>query len=138
MSPLKKALFMTTLVALLVGGAYVTRVVRTVGKLPEAYAAWDAGTLLVAYMRETNRWPQSWDDLLSVAEPEVSYRGCGPEDRDYGPRLRSLVRIDWSFARDDPGARPVTRPDGSEFPVVWEDPNEMISDHLERHPQALR
>jgi hypothetical protein len=32
--------------------------------IPEAYMAWDTGTLLVEYMKTHNdKWPSSWEDL---------------------------------------------------------------------------
>jgi hypothetical protein len=35
--------------------------------IPEAYAAWDTGTLLIEYMKShDNQWPSGWNALLSM------------------------------------------------------------------------
>lgn len=108
--------------------------------IPEAYAAWDAGLLIVAYLElHDNKWPQSWDELLSVTENGVHTRG------DYGENgvngmLSDSVRVDWDF---DPESivdtewvegqiRVVTRADGKDFSVLWAgaEPNRMIWRYL--------
>lgn len=113
----------------------------------EAYAAWDTGTLVIEYLEtHDGRWPQSWDDLLTVLEGErgrqVMLYGASAGDVEYARSLRRRVAIDWtadpadlSRARLREGAPPfraVTRPDGSDFETVWEgaEPNELIWRYL--------
>jgi hypothetical protein len=120
-------------------GYFAYNVVYTVRHIPEAYAAWDTGTLLVEYMqRHNDRWPSSWDDLLTVMDEksrdQIMLRGSRAGDVEYAQSLRKMVSVDWTF---DPGREqerlPVTRPDGSAFRTVWEgaEPNEMVHVYLE-------
>ena len=107
---------------------------------PEAYQAWDTGSLLVAYMQQNDdRWPKDWDDLLSVLESEkgarIRFRGGYTNRQEYVNDLRNSVRIDWSF---DPSSGTgsieiASRPDGSDFPMVWENahPNDIVRHYLE-------
>jgi hypothetical protein len=117
-------------------------ILHTVRHIPEAYAAWDTGTLLIEYMnRHDNRWPASWDDLLTVLDhPDhaIPLRGASANDVPYARSLREKVAIDWTFDPRHPNARnPVTRPDGTPFPVTWQgaEPNAMIRAHLTHPPQ---
>jgi hypothetical protein len=112
--------------------------IYTLRHIPEAYAAWDTGTLLVEYMKSHNgRWPSSWDDLLSVmsnsSSNQIELRGASAGDTNYTLSLREKVAIDWKFdpARSGQGS-PVTRPNGAKFPIVWEhaEPNEMVRTYL--------
>ena len=114
------------------------KIVYTVRHIPEAYAAWDTGTLLVEYMKSHDaRWPSSWDDLLSVMSSnsgdQIMFRGAVAGDTNYTFSLRKKVIIDWKFdsVRNDKNS-PVMRPDGTKFPVVWRgaEPNEMIRAYL--------
>lgn len=110
----------------------------TLRHIPEAYAAWDTGTLLVEYMESHDgRWPSSWDDLLSVVRSasadQVKLRGPGTNQADVAFSLAKRVVVDWTF--DPFGSRnqiPVTRLDGTKFPVLWQgaDPNEMVRTYL--------
>jgi hypothetical protein len=102
------------------------RIHFTLSHLHEAYAAWDTGALLVGYMEANNdRWPSSWPDLLTVLDPKSGQQVA------YINSLRNLVAIDWRFDPSHPsGGRPVSRPDGTSFPVQWEDPNDMVRDYL--------
>jgi len=113
-------------------------VIYTWRHIPEAYAAWDAGQLLVKYMQlHQDRWPTSWDDLLTVMNTEsgsqMTLYGSRAGDTNYAFALRRKVAIDWKFdpLRGDHGS-PVTRPNGTKFPIVWEgaEPNEMVHRHL--------
>jgi len=84
-----------------------------------------------------NQWPTSWDDLLTTLETsrgrEIPLYGASAGDMKYARSLRDKVAVDWNF---DPtnmaDAAPVTRPDGSAFPVRWQgaDPNEMVRECL--------
>lgn len=114
---------------------FVYRAIYTARHIPEAYAAWDTGTLVVEYMdSHGGEWPTSWDDLLSmISTNPVLFRGASHGDSNYAYSLRTKVAIDWSFdpKRKDE-SRPVTRPDGSGFPIVWQgkEPNQMILTYI--------
>ena len=107
-------------------------------RIPEAYAAWDTGTLLVQYMRVHDRqWPSSWEDLLSAtrndAGDSIVFRGANANDTNYAVTLRKMVAINWKFNPSRPDeSRPVTRLDGTRFPMVWHgaEPNEMVRAYL--------
>jgi hypothetical protein len=111
---------------------------RTITHIPEAYAAWDTGTLLVEYLKtHDDRWPSSWDDLLTVLDSQagqkILLRGARAGDMPYARSLREKVAVDWTFAVSRPQEeRPVTRLDGSAFTLVWEgaEPNEMVQWYL--------
>lgn len=121
---------------LVVGFGY--SIYRTYRRLPEAYAAWDVGMLLVEYLKVHNRqWPRSWDDLFSVTNGRLAssivFRGARPDEVEYGWTLTNLVAIDWGFDVSTMGrANPVTRKDGTRFPVTWSgaEPNEMVRRYL--------
>jgi hypothetical protein len=124
------------------------QIIYTVQHVDEAYAAWDTGTLLVEYMKShDDRWPSSWDDPLSLvrndSEHRIILRGASAGDVDYASRLQKVVTIDWQFDPSRNGhSSPVTRPDGTEFPIVWKgaEPNEMVYAYFGhnsmRHPPA--
>ncbi len=113
----------------------------------DAYAAWDAGTLVVAYLQShDDQWPRSWDALLAVAETlndhDMRLRGSDGEGGFVYGELRNRVAIDWNAdpkmivtaqsKQGEPPIRVVTRADGTDFPVVWAgaEPNEMIRTYL--------
>jgi hypothetical protein len=138
-------------VAAAAGVAWVAySILHTISHIPEAYAAWDTGTLLIAYMKShEDRWPQSWDDLLTVLEDEKSeirkeifLGGTSHEhnrELEYARSLKNMVKLDWSYDPSKGGTgTPVTRPDGTRFPVVWEgaEPNEMVRDYMIHHPRG--
>ncbi|HXC99549.1 MAG TPA: hypothetical protein VN048_09420 [Verrucomicrobiae bacterium] len=117
---------------------YGYRIAHTVNQIPTAYAAWDTGTLLVEYMKShNNRWPSSWDDLLSVINTNSSNQftlwGATADVTNYALTLRQKVVIDWKF---DPSptnqGSPVTRADGTKFEIVWNgaEPNDMVRRYL--------
>ena len=114
-------------------------VLDTWRRLPEAYAAWDVGTMLVCFMeRNDNRWPSSWNELAASIKPDdecVFCRGVEDgEDRSHGypktiEKLKRMVRIDWKFVPTKGKMQyPVTTSDGKGFTVVWSgaEPNEMV------------
>ena len=124
-------------------GYFVWSFLDTWRRLPEAYAAWDTGTLLICYMdRNEKRWPKNWEDLTSIIRPDdpcVFCRGVEDgEDRANGypktiAKLKTMVRIDWGYVPlSGSTKRPVSRIDGSPFPVIWAgaEPNEMIYNYL--------
>jgi hypothetical protein len=121
-------------------GWFTYRTLFTLNHIHEAYAAWDTGTLLVEYLKaHDNRWPTSWNDLLTVLDSdhgrEIILRGSRAGDIEYARRLQNQISIDWKFDPRNPNdERPVARPDGSDFPMVWRDPNEMIHQYLDERP----
>jgi hypothetical protein len=145
MSVRKKIVLATAIAGIGIAGYFVGRVLYAVNHVPEAYAAWDTGSLLIAYMQSHDgRWPHGWDDLLSVVEGEggqpILLRGAEAGDGEYLKRLRTMVAVDWSFdpATSAPDSRPVTRPDGSRFRMLWQagDPNKMVHRYIEAHGNA--
>jgi hypothetical protein len=151
----KKKIVLAVVAVLLLGvGYFAFRLVYTWRHLPEAYAAWDTGCLLVNYMDlHEGRWPTDWEDLLSVFESEVGEAICLAGRRsdetilEHARSLRRMVAIDWSFAPNKATGdeQPVTRPNGKPFPVVWSgaEPNQIVHEYLEERrsegvPEAPR
>ncbi|OYP35626.1 hypothetical protein [Rhodopirellula sp. MGV] len=118
-------------------GWFALSLTRTIREIPEAYAAWDTGTLLTTYMDQSDgKWPSSWDELSTVIgeeQPMLFARsdsdGNPISKSEYIEKLRSMIKIDWSFD-PVPGTldSPVTRIDGGKFRTVWvgAEPNEMV------------
>ena len=113
-------------------------VLYTLRHIPEAYAAWDTGTLLIEYMKQhDDRWPKSWDQLLTVLDSDVGrkipLRGAQAGDIAYARSLREKIGVDWAFDAANPNAEsPVTPIHGAKFSVVWDgaEPNEMVRHYL--------
>ena len=66
---------------------------HTLRHIPEAYAAWDTGTLLIEYMKQhDDQWPGSWDDLVTVLDSNegrrIPLRGAQAGDVAYARSLR--------------------------------------------------
>jgi hypothetical protein len=108
-------------------------------KIPESYAAWTAGDLIVEHLRNhSNNWPRSWEDLQSAANSRLT-NGMNvwtPVDR-----LPRYVKIDWdidanALAKQVSGnptqaVRVVTRLDGGRLSAGWgHEPNGVISNYL--------
>ncbi|TWT66630.1 hypothetical protein [Allorhodopirellula solitaria] len=123
-------------IVLSISSWFVGRVAYVLWHIPEAYAAWDAGDMLLWYMRtHDNEWPDDWAELQSVIEdaPALLLRGRHPEEPDYMGRMRRTVKIDWTFDPANPrNPTPVTRLDGSPLQAYWSDPNGMIYQYLDR------
>ena len=130
---------------LTVAGWAAYHIVSAVRSVPDAYAAWDTGTLIIEYLdTHDGKWPRSWDDLRAAAASAPKHNrtlyGAGAYHD-----LPSRVRVDWEadpkeIARAEcregtPPVHVVTRVDGTDFRVVWvgAEPNEMIWDYLRRH-----
>lgn len=102
------------------------RRLHTLRHIPEAYAAWDTGTLLIECMNEDDdQWPKSWDDLLTVVDSEegrkIALRGAQAGDITYARSLQAKVTVDWTFVPANLGStNPVTPIGCGKFPVVWE------------------
>jgi hypothetical protein len=135
----RRIILAVAIVIVVVAGWMAYGFFRTLRRIPEAYAAWDTGTLLVEYLqRHEDRWPTSWDDLLTVMDGEVGrripLRGAQAGDLEYARSLADKVAIDWAFdPRRNDQPNPVTRPDGGAFPMVWQgaEPNEMVRAYLQ-------
>ncbi len=130
----------------LLGAAWAGyRIYATWNSIPDAYAAWDAGTLVIEYLEtHDNQWPRSWDELLRARTTlhehgEVLRGSRGDGGFVYGD-LRDAVAVDWdanveaiaAFDWNSGKLRVVTRADGTDFPVVWAgaEPNAMIWGYL--------
>jgi hypothetical protein len=120
--------------------------IATWRKLPEAYAAWDIGTILVCFMERNNdRWPKDWDEIAASIRPDdncITLRGVRDgDDRQNGypktlERIKTLVKIDWSHTPvAGKMAYPVTTIAGDKFTVVWgnSEPNEMVYAWITNH-----
>ena len=113
----------------------ITIIRLVVVKIPESYAAWTTGNLIVDYLNtHNNQWPRSWDDLDQATNCQ---RYVSIE------KLRGKVKVDWNidFTRFQQSARTnnfspfraVTRPDGSKLYAVWgldTDPNRKVIGYL--------
>ena len=110
-------------------------------KIPESYAAWTTGNLMVEYlMTHTNQWPRSWDDLRSATN-SLQEKGM-PVYMPLG-QLERRVKIDWqadtgrllqaSRTGTNITINVITRFDGSKLFAVWgsdTEPNGKIMRYL--------
>jgi hypothetical protein len=108
-------------------------------KIPESYAAWTAGDLIVGHLRNhSNHWPRGWEDLQSAANWR---RTNGMNVWTAVDRLPRYVKIDWDIdavalakqLRSNPTqtVRVVTRPDGGQLSAGWgHEPNGVVSNYL--------
>src|SRR5258706_3383429 len=97
----RKIIFAVTITAIAAVGWIAYSLIHTLQHIPQAYAAWDTGTLLVEYMKQhEDRWPTSWDDLLTVLHTDtgqqIPLRGAQAGDVSYARSLREKVAIDSS------------------------------------------
>jgi hypothetical protein len=111
--------------------------------IPESYAAWTTGNLMVEYLQtHTNQWPHSWENLRSATN---SLQQKGMPVYVSLDRLPEFVKIDWradvahlqQVARGDSNAtvQVITRLDGSRLRVVWgsdTEPNRKIMLYLQK------
>ena len=114
--------------------------------VPESYAAWSSGEILVHYMAtHSNAWPRSWDDIAEATDSLLAERKDDVKWGIYTGRgllttnrtcvlseLQRWVKIDWSADPAKMAGRPtlVSRPNGKPFRMILEDPNDMVHDHL--------
>jgi hypothetical protein len=110
-------------------------------KIPESYAAWTTGNLMVEYLQtHTNRWPRSWDDLQEATN-SLQEKGM-PLYLPMG-QLQERVKIDWQvdtrgllqMIQDNSNIviHVVSRLDGSRLESVWgadTEPNAKIVRYL--------
>jgi hypothetical protein len=118
-------------------GHNVYQLVHT--KIPESYAAWTTGSLIIGYLEtHANQWPSSWDDLQSATNFNQPSSVFFTIDR-----LRQTVKIDWQvdvgrlqqIVRSNSNAtiHIVTRLDGLPLQAVWgadTEPNAKIMSYL--------
>jgi hypothetical protein len=112
---------------------------RVISRLPEAYAAWDTGELLINYMKtHEGRWPRSWDELGTAMNTEATkpvLHGDGYDGHTYPRSLKEHVAVDGSFDPSHPGIEsPVAPLGGGTFSVLWADPNDMVREYLRSRP----
>jgi hypothetical protein len=112
---------------------------KTYQSLPDAYARWDVGEMIVDYMgSHEDRWPASWDDLRPSFD-----KFAGPFDT--GERrmrggltfddIRDRIRIDWHANPLTTGAgdrtfHAVDVVSGSTTTWAGGEPNEMVMAYL--------
>jgi hypothetical protein len=104
-------------------------------RIPESYAAWTTGNLIVDYLAtHENQWPRSWEDLD---------RATNCQRYTKIEILRTKVKIDWDanfnqllqLARTNHSTplRLVTRPNGKKLCADWgpdTEPNRKIMGYL--------
>jgi hypothetical protein len=127
-------IYSATLIVLSFATYYVGATIYVWWHIPEAYAAWDAGLLLVRHMeKHQGDWPDSWSDLEHLYRDEPHMRlYWNPQEPDYFDRMREMIAINWDY---DTGnrtpANPVTSSDGTPLVCLWANPNFMIAQHLD-------
>ena len=134
------ALSVLAIVLISMIGYDLYRMVHT--KIPESYASWTVGNVMVEYLQtHTNQWPRSWEDLRSATNSLNQKSGSFV----YTPleRLPEYIKIDWlvdperllQAARSNANVtiRVATRLDGSRPIAVWgtdTEPNAKIMRYL--------
>ena len=110
-------------------------------KIPESYAAWTTGNLMVEYLAtHTNQWPRSWEDLQAATNSLLEKGGHVYVPLD---RLPRFVKVEWQTdtdrllqaVRSNANARVhlITRLDGSPLRAVWgpdTEPNTKVMGYL--------
>jgi hypothetical protein len=149
LNPGIKLLFVVLIGCAAAGTFVAYTFLRTVSELPDAYAKWDVGNLLIEYMETHDRaWPKRWEDL------EECYTVLNSDARRSGDRFlrsgQSFAELQRRIAIDftaDPATLPQaqTRPGQEPFRIVWSlsgsktvwegaEPNEMILYYLKTTP----
>jgi hypothetical protein len=117
--------------------------IRTWLLLPESYAAWTTGNLMVEYLQtHTNQWPHGWEDLRSATN-SLQEKGMPvfvPLDQ-----LPHFVKIDWrvdvghlqqvAHSSSNVTIHVITRLDGSPLRAVVgpdTEPNNKIIRYLQK------
>jgi len=135
MARVKKIWLVVGLASILFVILFVGNIVYVWWHIPEAYAAWDAGEMLVWYMKANDDdWPDDWNDLRTIVESEPGpfLRGRNSDEPDYMGRISKMITVDWAFDPQNPvNKTPVTRANGSPLHCYWSDPNKMIYDRIQ-------
>ena len=130
----KRISLVVVLITTSIVSLFICRGVYVWWHIPEAYAAWDAGDMLVWYMRtHDNKWPDDWDVLSAAveSEPSLFLRGRHLDEPDYMDRMKQTISVDWDFDPTAPlNATPILRADGRRLHAYWSDPNGMVYQHL--------
>ena len=130
--PIWKILLLTALFVIC-GLVWINDVVSR--RIPESYAAWTTGNLIVDYLAtHENQWPRSWEDLD---------RATNCQRYTKIEILRTKVKIDWGANFDhllqltrtnrSTPLRLVTRPNGKKLCADWgrdTEPNRKIKGYL--------
>ena len=115
--------------------------------IPNSYAAWTTGDLIVEYIdTHEGKWPRRWDDLR-VAEQSLKRRGQNVY-WDF-EKLPQMIQVDWTAnpvalaklqARsNEVPFEVVTKLDGSKVDAVWgedREPNRKIYVYLKNRTEA--
>lgn len=115
--------------------------------IPNSYAAWSTGDLIVEYIdTHEGKWPRSWDDLR-IAEQSLERRGQ-PVYYDF-QKLPQMIEVDWNAnpvvlaklqARsNEVPFEVVTKLDGSRVDARWgedTEPNRKIYAYLKKRSEA--
>lgn len=109
--------------------------------LPDAYAMWNTGDLVVDYMgKHADRWPSGWEDL------RPSFEACkkGDEYMRGGltfDEIRNRIEIDWKASPQNAllhrtPFKSITARSANH--TIWEgaEPNEMIIQYLRKSGAA--
>lgn len=132
--------FIAVVILLIVGSA-----INTWRLMPESYAAWTTGNLMVEFLQtHSNQWPRSWQDLQAAKESYEKKNGILYTEFD---RLPGYVKIDWqaepaalSVAAKSNSNSPlllITRLDGTKLRAMWgpdTDPNLKIMNYFRGQP----
>lgn len=137
------------LVALLLFIAwFVYGIANTLRGLPDAYAKWDVGDMIIDYLTtHPGKWPAEWDDLRPSFEKLKFNRESGSGYMRGGLTfndIRSRIGIDWTA---QPAELAKAEPNDNEppFRVIWPldgnsttwagaEPNEMVLEYLRNGP----
>jgi hypothetical protein len=113
----------------------------TLRGLPDAYACWDIGDVVVDYMsKHGGRWPSEWEDLRpsynALALTDGRMRGGLTFDD-----LRNRIEINWSASPEGALSRHVAFKaivvkSGNGTRWAGAEPNDMVIDYLRRRNEA--
>jgi hypothetical protein len=131
--PIWKMVFLAAVLFMTYGLVWIYDAVSR--RIPESYAAWTTGNLIVDYLaNHENQWPRSWEDLDQATNCQ---RYTKIE------ALKTKVKIDWEVSwnhllqstrtnRSVPLCL-VTRPNGKKLCADWgpdTDPNNKIKNYV--------
>lgn len=136
------------LVAIVLGGLWLYQAYQLAYVLiPNSYAAWATGDLIVEYVdTHEGKWPSGWDDLR--AAKQSLERRSQPVYWDF-EKLPRMVKVDWTANpailsklqahSNEVPFQVVTKLDGSKVDARWgedTEPNRKIYLYLKRRGEA--